>query len=130
MAARTCATMPHHQHLASVDAAYRLRRRGIEALALAPRPARRSTPAIIPVVIHVLWHRPEENLSEQQLLSQIEVLNEDFRGRNADRASLPEAFRDEAGDALVEFALARRDPQGQACTGITRTQLRRADFPW
>ena len=130
MANRTCATMPHHLHLASVDAAYRIRRRGIEALALAYCPRRRSTPVTIPVVIHVLWHRPEENLSDAQLRSQIEVLNEDFRGRNADRATLPAAFRDEAGDALIEFALARRDPQGRACDGITRTRVRRGDFPW
>lgn len=130
MAARTCATIPNHQHLAAVDAAYRIRRRGIEALALSHRPPRRSAPVRIPVVIHVLWHRPEENLSEAQLHSQIEVLNEDFRGRNGDRAGLPEAFRDEAGDAFIEFALARRDPQGRACEGITRTQVRHGDFPW
>jgi len=129
MGTRTCGTLPHHQHLAATDAAYRDNRRRIEAAALlAPPP--RSTPVTIPVVIHVLWHQDADNLPEAQLLSQLEVLNEDFRGRNADRATIPEAFRAQAGDALVEFALARRDPEGRATSGITRTRTPLANFPY
>ena len=125
--ARTCATLPHHQLLTATDLGYRLRRARIEALAPLPAPP---TPATVPVVIHVLWREPEDDLDEAQLASQIEVLNEDFRARNADRASLPEVFRDEAADAMIEFALARRDPQGRATTGITRTRTPHARFPY
>ena len=130
MPRRTCATLPHHHHLAAVDAGYRARRARIEALALASPTPPRATPVVIPVVIHVLWRREEDNLGEAQLLSQVAVLNEDFRGRNADRASVPEPFRAEVADAGIEFALARRDPRGRATTGITRTRTPHADFPW
>ena len=130
MGRRACATMPHHQHLAAVDAAYRARRARIEGFALASRPPPRSTPVTIPVVIHVLWHHERDNLGEAQLHSQLEVLNEDFRGRNADRASVPAPFRAEAADALIEFALARRDPHGRATSGITRTRAAHAEFPY
>jgi hypothetical protein len=127
--ARLCATLPHHHYLAATDAGYRARRARIEAAALlAPPP--RSTPALIPVVIHVLWHDAQDDLPEAQLRSQIDVLNEDFRLRNADREAIPAPFRSEAGDALVEFALARRDPQGRASTGITRTRTPHASFPY
>jgi hypothetical protein len=126
MGVRTCATPPHHLHLATADAAYRAQR-----LRPAPAPiARRRSPVTIPVVIHLLWHREEDHLGDAQLRSQVDVLNEDFRGRNPDREALPAPFRPLAGDALVEFALARRDPAGRATEGITRTHTRIADFPW
>jgi hypothetical protein len=126
---RTCATGTHHHYLAATDAAYRARRARIEAAALlAPPP--RHVPVTIPVVIHVLWHDEADNLPEAQLLSQLDVLNEDFRLRNADRASIPAPFRADASDALVEFALARRDPQGRATPGITRTRTALASFPY
>jgi hypothetical protein len=130
MARRSCATMPHHQHLAAVDAAYRARRARIEGFALASRPPPRTTPATIPVVIHLLWRDERDLLDEAQLLSQVEVLNEDFRGRNADRARVPPPFRAEAADAFIEFALARRDPQGRPTSGITRTRTPHAEFPY
>ena len=129
MATRLCATLPHHHYLSSTDAGYRARRARIEAAALLVPPPR-DTPARIAVVIHVLWHAEEDNLPEAQLLSQLEVLNEDFRLRNADRASIPAPFRPEAGDALVEFVLARRDPQGRPCSGITRTRTPQPSFPY
>lgn len=130
MAARTCATMPHHHYLAGTDLAYRLQRARIEGAALVARPPPRSTPVTIPVVIHVLWRNPDDDLPEDQLLSQVEVLNEDFRFRNADREAIPDPFRAEASDALVEFALARRDPDGRPTSGITRTRTPHASFPY
>ncbi len=41
----------------------------------------------IPVVVHNLYHLPEEKISDVQVLSQIEALNTYFRKRNADTAS-------------------------------------------
>ncbi|KOY86426.1 peptidase M43 [bacterium 336/3] len=38
----------------------------------------------IPVVFNVLYRTSAENISQAQLQSQIDVLNEDFQGRNAD----------------------------------------------
>jgi hypothetical protein len=130
MGKRSCATTPYHQQLAASDPAYAANRRRIEAWALLATPPPRAEPLMIPVVIHVLWHREEDNLPEAQLRSQIDVLNEDFRGHNADRASLPSPFLPAAGDTRVQFALARRDPGGRATSGITRTRTPVADFPW
>ena len=77
---------------------------------------------IIPVVIHVVYNNSVQNISDAQIHSQIQVLNEDFRRLNADRTSTPGAFANVAGDANIEFRLAKIDPNGNSTTGVTRTQ--------
>jgi hypothetical protein len=43
----------------------------------------------IPVVVHVVYHTTAQNISNAQVQSQIDVLNEDFQNLNADRFNLP-----------------------------------------
>ena len=73
----------------------------------------------IPVVVHVLYNRQDENISDEQIRSQIAVLNKDFR-KAGDIQQVPEAFRELAADTYIEFELAKVDPSGYATTGITR----------
>lgn len=79
----------------------------------------------IPIVVHVVHTTASGeiggpgngNISDQQILSQIEVLNEDYRrkpGTNGYNTSPIGA------DARIEFYLATVDPNGQPTTGITR----------
>ena len=79
---------------------------------------------IIPVVVHVIHNGEAEgvgsNISDQQILSQIEVLNEDFRRFNKDTINTPEQFKAVAADTEIEFRLAKRDPQGLPTNGIKR----------
>ena len=79
---------------------------------------------IIPVVVHII-HNGEAvgtgtNLSEAQIQSQIQVLNNDFRRLNADAVKTPSDFTGVAGAFGVEFVLARRSPEGLSSTGIVR----------
>ena len=76
----------------------------------------------IPVVVHVVWRTAEENISDAQILSQIEVLNQDFRKRNTDAKDVPGGFKTMAADCDIEFCLAQRDTLGKITTGITRKQ--------
>jgi hypothetical protein len=76
----------------------------------------------IPVVFHVLWNDSIQNVSDEQIQSQIDVLNEDFRFLNADTLDGMHPFRSRAADTRIEFCLATRDPNGNLTTGITRTQ--------
>ena len=76
----------------------------------------------IPVVVHVLYNVVTQNISNDQILSQIEVLNEDFRRLNSDKTNTPSAFSPIASDSKIEFFLACVDPNGNPTTGITRTQ--------
>lgn len=79
----------------------------------------------IPVVVHVVHNNASgtiggannTNISDEQILSQIQVLNEDYRrqpGTNGYNTSPIGA------DAGIEFYLATLDPNGQPTTGITR----------
>lgn len=71
----------------------------------------------IPVIVHVLYNLPEQKISEEQVLSQIAVLNEDFRKLN-NISNIPEHFRSQAADCFIEFTLATIDPQGRPTRGI------------
>lgn len=76
----------------------------------------------IPVVVHVLWNSPEQNISDLQIQSQIGILNEDFRLRNANVRDIPEEFIPLAADVEIEFCLATLTPTGDITDGITRTE--------
>lgn len=75
----------------------------------------------IPVVVHVIYNNANQNISNTQIQSQIDVLNEDFRRLNADTGITRNIFKPFAGDAMVQFCLAQRDPAGNVTDGITRT---------
>lgn len=82
----------------------------------------------IPVVVHVLWRLPEQNISEAQIQSQIEVLNEDFRRMNTNYAHTPDVFKALSEDSEIEFCLSLQDPFGNATNGITRRQVTEKDI--
>ena len=72
----------------------------------------------IPVVVHVMHLGSEvgvnENISDEQIQSAIVALNEDFRkmpGTNGDGLGV---------DTYIQFELAKRDPNNNPTTGITR----------
>ena len=71
----------------------------------------------IPVVVHVVYRTATENISDDQIQSQLDVLNDDFRRLNSDATT----NWSQAADAEIEFCLATVDPNGNATTGITRT---------
>jgi len=75
----------------------------------------------IPVVVHVLWNDPSENISDAQIQSQIDVLNKDYRLLNADSLDPSHPFWVHTVDTEIEFCLASVDPNGNPTNGITRT---------
>ena len=79
----------------------------------------------IPVVFHVLYNNSYSditNISVEQILDQLNILNRDFRKQNSDWTNTPAAFQPFVADIEVEFCLASVDPDGNEATGITRTQ--------
>jgi hypothetical protein len=82
----------------------------------------------IQCVVHVVHKTDEENISDEQIQSQFDVLNADYRGTNADRSKIPEPWTSLAADAKIAFALAKKDPDGKATNGITRVQTTRDSF--
>lgn len=75
----------------------------------------------VPVVVHVIYDKPENNISRAQVLDAIRILNRDYRRRNADTANTRALFKPVAADVEIEFQLAKLDPNGNCTDGITRT---------
>jgi hypothetical protein len=61
----------------------------------------------IPVIVHVVWNTPEQNISDAQINAQLAVLNEDFNLRNKDNNSVPSHFRDLKANVGISFLLDR-----------------------
>lgn len=80
----------------------------------------------VPVVVHVI-HNGEPigtgtNISDEQILSQIAVLNRDYKRLNTDASNTPAEFLPVADAFDIEFVLAKQNPEGLATTGIVRTE--------
>ena len=82
----------------------------------------------IPVVFHVVYNTDAQNIPDSVLISQIEVLNEDYRRLNANASETRDEFLEFAGDPNIEFFLANVDPNGNPTNGITRTQTMLDNF--
>lgn len=82
----------------------------------------------IPVVVHVVYNTAAENISDAQIMSQIDRLNLDYRKLNTDASSVPSVWQSLAADYQIEFCLASRDPNGNSTTGIRRVSTTTTSF--
>lgn len=82
----------------------------------------------IPVVFHVVWNTPEQNLSDEVLQRQIEILNEDYRRLNPNAVDTRDEFLPVAADIEVEFYLAEVDNWGNPTDGIDRVETEEPYF--
>lgn len=83
----------------------------------------------IPVVVHVLYRTSAENISDSQIQSQIDVLNEDYN-KQSDWQNTVSDFIGIVGDAKITFKLATEDPSGNPTTGINRKQTSKQGFDY
>ena len=119
---RNCATMPVHHLLLETVPGFRARQVALEhanTAMLRTAMAVPAKPTVIKTVVHVLYNKAQENLSQAQIDSQIKVLNLDFRAKNTDRARTPTVFKGLIADPMIEFKLDR----------VTRTKTTRTAFP-
>ncbi|MBD2721245.1 M43 family zinc metalloprotease [Hymenobacter armeniacus] len=83
-----------------------------------------ATPDVtIPVVVHVIHAGGTDNISDAQVQSAIDQLNLDYQKLNPDTASIIPLFRPIAASVGFQFRLAKKDPNGNCTTGITRHYL-------
>ena len=74
----------------------------------------------IPVVVHIVYNSSAENISDAQVLSQLDVLNADYGKHNADTSAIPSYYSSLAANSGFRFVLAGVDTDGHATTGIVR----------
>ena len=74
----------------------------------------------IPIVFHVIHLQGDENITNEQILRQVEILNEDYQALNPDLGNVHPAFADITGDVQIRFVLPTLDPNGNCTNGIDR----------
>ncbi len=82
----------------------------------------------IPVVFHVVYNSPQQNISDQQIISQLDVLNADFNRTNADAVNTPNDFDTIVESMQIQFCLAKRTENGDPSTGIVRVPTNITEF--
>jgi hypothetical protein len=93
------------------------------------QPAARESAATvyIPVVFHIVLPDPAI-ITDEQIQAQLDTLNKDFAGLNADSINIPAAFKPLFGKSAIQFKLAQRTPDNQATNGIVRKITTRSSF--
>ncbi len=71
---------------------------------------------VVPVVVHIIHDDGPENISDARVVSQINVLNEDFGHYGSFNHD------DRGEDIKIRFCLASLDPDGNPTTGIVRVK--------
>ncbi|MBK9399488.1 MAG: T9SS type A sorting domain-containing protein [Bacteroidetes bacterium] len=125
-----CLTSEWHSHKLKSDASYKMRFESIESINIFQdkESALADTTLIIPVVFHILYNTSEQNISEEQIVSQIDVLNEDYAVNNASSMDVPAVWTGLKKDSKIRFVLAKRDPNGNFTKGITRTSTNITEY--
>lgn len=88
---------------------------------------------VIPVVVHVIHNSKNNfiggvnnrNISDEQIHSQIAVLNEDFRKMAGTHGFNTNPV---GADTRIQFCLAQYDPDGRSTTGIIRVYNKKPSF--
>lgn len=125
---RNCATHDHYLKAIADDPAIVARRANMEQQiqsVITNNASQRTSSAhdvlvTVPVVVHVVYQNATQNISDAQIISQIDVLNADYAHLNADSVITPAAFQPLMNDVGIRFCLAAQDPAGNATTGIER----------
>ncbi len=129
---RGCASVEYHQLQLKKDPSLQERRRNGEAAMQSRIRQQRSNKTeveyTIPVVVHVLYQKPVENISDAQVMSQIDVLNEDYGRYNADTTNTPMPWKSIASGSTIHFILAQSDVSGKRTSGIIRKKTNKASF--
>lgn len=73
---------------------------------------------LIPVVFHVNDPTNPQRVTQAQVENAMLILNEDFNAKNREFPDISPAFKPLAANPGIRFALARKDPNGNATTGI------------
>jgi hypothetical protein len=128
---RKCGCMSVHYWLLEQHPQYRIAQGELEHSFAASRRVAKVAPKKpyrITAVVHVLQSSGAGKVTKAQVATQIKVLNQDYRAKNADRKNMPAVWKGLLADAMVEFQLATKDPQGKATTGILYVPTQQAAF--
>jgi hypothetical protein len=109
---RMCGAMSVHQRLLEIVPNFRANQHALEHRSaerrrsgLARVAAADAGPVVIPTIVHVVYNTDEQNISEEQVKSQMKVLNADYSATNADKTKVPDPWKGLVIDTGIQFEL-------------------------
>ena len=104
---RSCGSMDVYQNQIENNSDFLLKQQNLEQMTeyynnMLPLMNNPEEVYTIPVVVHVLYKTSSENISDEQVYSQMTSLNDDFRALNSDLSSLPSNFESLVSDMQIE----------------------------
>ncbi len=66
----------------------------------------------IPIIFHIVYNTPEENISEADINTLLDAVNEDFSASNSDIGEARGGFGFVGADVDIEFCLAKQNESG------------------
>jgi hypothetical protein len=119
---RTCGAMASHMLLLEKFPSFRENQARLEDVTLRDRDLafqiKKATLVTIRTVVHVVYKTAEQNLSQQQIKSQITAMNKDFRATNPDKSQTPAPWQGLVTDSRIQFKLVK----------VTRTKTTKDGF--
>lgn len=89
---------------------------------------KRNTVYEIPVVFHVVYNTPDQNVGDEVIEDQMVILNQDYRRLNPNAIDTRDEFLPFAADTELEFVLATEDPEGNPTNGIIHYETDQESF--
>ena len=120
---RLCGAMAAHMMLLERNPSFRLSQMRLEGATAKRRDSgvdlKRATIVTIKTVVNVVYKTTEQNVSDQQIKSQIRTLNQDYRATNTDKSQTPAPWKGLVTDARVQFRLVKVTRTSTTKTGFT-----------
>jgi hypothetical protein len=108
---RSCGAMAAHMLLLERFPSFRAAQMRLEGATTRRRESRtdlrQARVVTIKTVVNVVYNTPEQNISQQQINSQISALNKDFRATNPDKSQTPAPWQGLVTDTRIKFSLSR-----------------------
>ena len=85
---------------------------------------------VLPIIVHVIYWNAIENISTDQINSQLDILNADYAGTGLNANTCPAAFQSLKANTNISFCKAAKNPSGTtlAEAGIDRINAQTAGF--
>jgi hypothetical protein len=87
-----------------------------------------SSVIVIPVVFHIVYNTPAQNLPDGVIREQMVMLNADYAKMNSDTSNVPAIWKPIAANTQIQFRLADFDTLGNPTTGIIHTSSANTTF--
>ena len=104
-----------------------IRRASLQRKALSQQLRIEGTTAYIPIVFHIVLTNPNL-VTDAMIQNQVDQLNKDFAGLNADSSLIPTAFKNLFAKVSIQFKLAQRTPGDEPSNGIERVTTTHGSF--